>query len=132
MTPPPYEIQVQVYYEDTDHSGVVYHANYLKYFERAREAVIGPPELVRMWKTSGVGFAVYRADINYQDGAEFGDTLTIRSTIRKDSDYRLVWYQEAWRPNAQKPAVKAEIHLVCLDRDKQLKPIPEVGITYSS
>ncbi|MCJ8271229.1 MAG: thioesterase, partial [Psychrosphaera sp.] len=31
---------VQIYYEDTDHSGVVYHPNFLKYYERAREHVI--------------------------------------------------------------------------------------------
>ena len=35
-----YQFEVQVYYEDTDHSGVVYHANYLKYFERAREDML--------------------------------------------------------------------------------------------
>jgi acyl-CoA thioester hydrolase len=115
---------VQVYYEDTDHSGVVYHANYLKYFERAREAVIGPAELVRLWKEAGLGFAVYRAEVGYQDGAEFGETLEIRSRVRKDSDYRLVWHQEAWRPGGRKPAVKAEIHLVCIDRHKNLRPIP--------
>ena len=56
MTPKTYRIQVQVYYEDTDHSGVVYHANYLKYFERAREGVIGPQALVALWKESGLGF----------------------------------------------------------------------------
>ena len=33
--------EIQIYYEDTDHSGVVYHANYLKYFERAREHMLG-------------------------------------------------------------------------------------------
>jgi len=131
MASPTHHFQVQVYYEDTDHSGVVYHANYLKYFERAREGVIGPEALVTLWKQKGLGFAVYKAAIDYLDGAEFGDTLDIVSTVRKDSDYRLVWHQEAWRPNMQKPAVKAEIHLVCLDRDKQLKPIPDVGITYS-
>jgi acyl-CoA thioester hydrolase len=131
MTPRTHHFQVQVYYEDTDHSGVVYHANYLKYFERAREGVIGPEALVTLWKQKGLGFAVYKADINYLDGAEFGDTLDIVSTVRKDSDYRLIWHQEAWRPSTQKPAVKAEIHLVCLDRDKQLKPIPDVGNIYS-
>ncbi|MBT6176177.1 MAG: thioesterase, partial [Deltaproteobacteria bacterium] len=40
---------VQIYYEDTDLSGVVYHANYLKYFERAREHLIGPTELARLY-----------------------------------------------------------------------------------
>jgi tol-pal system-associated acyl-CoA thioesterase len=130
MTPKTYHLPVQVYYEDTDHSGVVYHANYLKYFERAREGVIGPAALVALWKEQGLGFAVYKADIHFLDGAEFGDTLDIVSTVRKDSDYRLVWQQEAWRPGAAKAAVRAEIHLVCVDREKNLKPIPDVGIDF--
>jgi tol-pal system-associated acyl-CoA thioesterase len=130
LTPRTYHFQVQVYYEDTDHSGVVYHANYLKYFERAREGVIGPAALAALWKEKGLGFAVYKAGIDFLDGAEFGDTLDIVSTVRKDSDYRLVWHQEAWRPGATRPAVKAEIHLVCVDRGKILKPIPDVGIAF--
>ena len=131
MSPKTYYLPVQVYYEDTDHSGVVYHANYLKYFERAREGVIGPAALVALWKDQGLGFAVYKADVQFLDGAEFGDTLDIVSTVRKDSDYRLVWQQEAWRPGAAKAAVKAEIHLVCVDRAKNLKPIPDVGIDFN-
>ena len=130
MTTKTYHHPVQVYYEDTDHSGVVYHANYLKYFERAREGVIGPAALVALWKEKGLGFAVYKADIQFMDGAEFGDTLDIVSSVRKDSDYRLVWHQEAWRPGASKAAVKAEIHLVCVDREKNLKAIPDVGIDF--
>ena len=125
-----YHLPVQVYYEDTDHSGVVYHANYLKYFERAREGVIGPKALVALWKDQGLGFAVYKADLQFLDGAEFGDTLDIVSSVRKDSDYRLVWQQEVWRPGATRAAVKAEIHLVCVDREKNLKPIPDVGIDF--
>ncbi len=130
MTTKTYHHPVQVYYEDTDHSGVVYHANYLKYFERAREGVIGPAALVALWKEKGLGFAVYKADIQFMDGAEFGDTLDIVSSVRKDSDYRLVWHQEAWRPGASRAAVKAEIHLVCVDREKNLKAIPDVGIDF--
>ena len=125
-----YHFKVQVYYEDTDHSGVVYHANYLKYFERAREGVIGPEALVALWKKKGLGFAVYKANFSFLDGAEFGDTLDIISSVRKDSDYRLIWHQEAWRPGAAKAAVKAEIHLVCVDREKTLRPIPDVGIDF--
>ena len=122
-----YHLPVQIYYEDTDHSGVVYHANYLKYFERAREAVIGAPELVRLWKEDGLGFAVYRADMGYFDGAEFGDLLDIRTTFERESDYRLIWHQEAWRPGGTKPAVRGVIHLVCLDREKRLRPIPDIS-----
>lgn len=121
-----YHLPVQIFYEDTDHSGVVYHANYLKYFERAREAVIGAAELVRLWKEEGLGFAVYKIDISYFEGAEFGDLLDIRTTFERESDYRLIWNQEAWRPGGKKPAVRAVIHLVCLDREKRLRPIPVI------
>jgi tol-pal system-associated acyl-CoA thioesterase len=120
----PYRYEVQIFYEDTDHSGVVYHANYLKYFERAREMVIGPQHLAHLWSEQGLGFAVYKARIDYLDGAQFGERLDIRSTVLQQSDYRLVWHQEAWRPAAARPAVRAEIHLVCLDRERRLRPIP--------
>lgn len=124
-----YRLSVQVFYEDTDHSGVVYHANYLKYFERAREHVIGVEALVRLWKEQGIGFAVYRADVAYHDGAEFGEQLDIRSRFRQESDYRQIWHQEVWRPVGKKPAVAADIHMVCLDRNRKLIPIP--ALVYS-
>jgi acyl-CoA thioester hydrolase len=127
-----HRFHVQVYYEDTDHSGVVYHANYLKYFERAREAVIGPANLVKLWKVDQLGFAVFKADISYLDGAEFGDTLEIRSQVHRESDYRLIWHQEAWRPGSAKPAVKGVIHLVCVDRHKRLQPIPQIDVDFES
>ncbi len=122
----PYHLSIQIYYEDTDHSGVVYHANYLKYFERAREHVIGTDELVKLWKEEGLGFAVYKADLVYSEGVEFGETIDIRSTYKLDSDYRMIWSHSAWRKGGKKPAVSCELHLVCLDKNKKLVPIPPI------
>lgn len=127
MSSPVHHFEVQVYYEDTDHSGVVYHANYLKYFERAREDVIGIGELSRLWHEEGVGFAVYRADLSFHEGAVFGDTLDIRTRWDKESLYRVIWHQEVWRPGGEKPAVTGEIHLVCLDGNRKLRPLPEIA-----
>ncbi len=120
-----HNFNVQVYYEDTDHSGVVYHSNYLKYFERAREDVIGIDTLKKLWHEEGIGFAVYKLTVNYREGAVFGDKLEIRSTWINESEYRTVWKQEAWRENGSKAAVSAEIELVCLDRNKKLIPIKD-------
>ncbi len=123
-----YHFPVQIYYEDTDHSGMVYHANYLKYFERARENVIGVEELSRLWYEEELGFAVYRADIGFYEGAQFGDTLDIRTTWEKDGKFKIIWTQEAWRPGGKKAAVAAKIELVCIDKNKKLKPIPEIDM----
>ena len=64
---------VSIYYEDTDFSGLVYHANYLKYCERAREHLLGRDRLVRMWSETGMGFVVYRAELQFREPARFGD-----------------------------------------------------------
>jgi len=123
-----YHLPVQIYYEDTDHSGVVYHANFLKYFERAREHVIGTAELSRLWKEEGIGFAVYKADLHYSEGVEFGELIDIRTTYNFDSEYRMIWHHEVWRKGGKKSAVSCELHLVCLDRNKKLRPIPSLDI----
>ncbi|WP_354624563.1 thioesterase family protein [Psychromonas sp. MME2] len=120
-----YHHAVQIYYEDTDHSGVVYHPNFLKYFERAREHVIGCRKLDLLWREQGVGFAVYKANLIFQEGVEFAEVCDIRTQFSLDGKYKTVWRQELWRPGANKAAVIADIEMVCLDKQKQLQVIPE-------
>jgi acyl-CoA thioester hydrolase len=117
--------RVNVYYEDTDFSGLVYHANYLKYFERAREHLLGRERLVALWESEGLGFVVYKADLTFREGARFGDELEIRSTVSIQSDYRAVFDQRACRLGKDKPLVSSEIHLVCVDREQRLVRLPE-------
>ena len=124
---PYHQFFAQVYYEDTDHSGVVYHANYLKFFERAREDIIGIDVLSNMWHEQGVGFAVYKLSMGYHEGAVFGDRLEIRSTWKKDGAYRIVFFHEAWRPGGAKAAVTCTLELVCLGPNKKLMPVPDLA-----
>lgn len=116
---------VSVYYEDTDFSGLVYHANYLKYFERAREHFLGREHLVRMWNTEGIGFVVYKAEMTFREGARFGDELEIRTTVDVESDYRAVFHQAAWKPGGKAAMVDAYIHLVCVDKNNKLIRLPQ-------
>ena len=117
---------VQIYYEDTDHSGLVYHANSLKYFERAREHVLGVDELVRMLRDDGIGFVVYKCELTFKQGAVFGDTIEIRSTPRKESDYRIVFQQDVYRRGEL--LVQGLVHMVCVDRNTKLVPVPRTVI----
>jgi acyl-CoA thioester hydrolase len=118
-------LPVQIYYEDTDHSGVVYHANYLKYFERAREHLLGVPELVRMWEQDGVGFVVYKATMKFKEGARFGDLVQVRTSVKKESNYRLVFTQQIWRPDGKFPMVDGQVELACVDREYKLIALPQ-------
>ena len=110
----PHVLPVQIYYEDTDHSGVVYHANYRRYFERGREHLLGSDELVRLEVEEGIGFVVYKVGLRYRAGARHGDRLEIRSLAKAPTDYRAVFDQQAWR--GDELLVKGDIELCCVDR----------------
>lgn len=122
---PPYVHRVQIYYEDTDLSGAVYHANYLKYFERAREHMIGARELVRLLEEDRVGFVVYRAELTFREPARLADELEVRSTVTSVSEYRLHFDQNVWRPDGRAPIVEGVVEMVCVDGDSKLVRVPQ-------
>ncbi|MGK5095047.1 thioesterase family protein [Deltaproteobacteria bacterium TL4] len=123
MSSKEYKHLVQIYYEDTDHSGFVYYANYLKYFERAREHALGTATLVHLWETHKMGFNVYKVEVTYHEGCIFGEALEVRSTFTLSSDYRLTCYQNIWKPATNKLAVKGLVEMVLLDQNKKLTKI---------
>ncbi len=114
---------VQIYYEDTDHSGLVYHPNYLKYFERAREHVLGVDALVRLLNDDGIGFVVYKAGLTFKKGAVFGDSIEIRTQVSRASDYRLVFQQDVYRDDEL--LVEGSVEMVCVDAKGALTPVPD-------
>ncbi len=120
---------VDVYYEDTDFSGLVYHANYLKYFERAREHLLGRDRLVHLFKNEGLGFVVYKIELEFKEGAVFGDTLEIRTSVTLPSEFRAVFHQEVWRPAGKAPAVKGDLQLVCIhNAERRIVRLPQYVI----
>jgi acyl-CoA thioester hydrolase len=123
--PPMHIHPLQVYYEDTDHTGVVYHANYLKFFERAREHFIGIDELKRMLLEDGIGFVVYEVRMKYRKSAVFGDKLEVRTHVTVESEYRLAFHQNLYRQGSDELVVEAVLQLVCVDSAKVLVPVPE-------
>jgi acyl-CoA thioester hydrolase len=77
-------LPVRIYYEDTDFSGLVYHANYLRYFERGRSdflrlAGVRHAELLAADKP--IAFAVRRIEVAFVSPARIDDALTVRTTF---------------------------------------------------
>ena len=116
---------VTIYYEDTDLSGVVYHANYFKYFERAREELLGVPELARVWTEQGVGFAVYKLECTFRAPARHGDRLEVRTRVEVEGPWRSLFHQSCWRAGESKPLVEGLVQLVCIDHEGKLVQTPD-------
>lgn len=123
--PAPHVHPVSIYYEDTDFSGLVYHPNYLKYYERAREHILGRKALVSLYRDQGVGFVVYKCELSFREGAVFGDELEIRTNISLQSGYRAVFDQQVWRPEGVQAMVQGMVHMVCVDRENKLVKLPD-------
>lgn len=123
---PPHVHRVAIYYEDTDLSGAVYHANYLRYFERAREHLIGQPKLLQLLD-QGIGFVVYRCEMRFRSPAHLGDQLEIRTRASKASDYRAVFQQDVYRDGEAQPLVTATVEMVAVDRAGKPVVLPQIG-----
>jgi acyl-CoA thioester hydrolase len=123
VMPLPHFFPVQVYYEDTDHSGLVYHANYLKFFERAREHLLGVEELIRLQRVEGIGFVVHDLSVTFRAGARFGEQLVVRSAAAALGPYRLRMHQDVLREG--KAIVLGRLDLVCVGPRGKLVPLPE-------
>ncbi|MGC4118929.1 MAG: YbgC/FadM family acyl-CoA thioesterase [Myxococcales bacterium] len=125
-----YRLPCKVYYEDTDCQGVVYHANYLKYFERARTEFLAAHGLnvADLARHQDTNFVVYRIDVSFKHAAELGDQLEVVSRAKLVSQYRVTFEQRVECATKQpKLLVAATVELVCIDRNKQLKPVPSLG-----
>ncbi len=115
-----YFIEKKVYYHDTDCGGVVYYANYLKYFEEARTELFLAKgiELGKLAKRN-VLFVVGQAILNYKAPARYQDILKISSRVERIKNVSIQFVQIVKRDNTF--LVNADITLVCIDNN--FKPI---------
>ena len=120
-------LPVRVYYEDTDFSGFVYHANYLKFCERGRSDFLrlaGIHHRELHWGNSGgrMGFVVRRMVCDFLKPATIDDVLEVRTRIRKLGGARMVLAQEVERGGDV--LFSAEVIVALVDADGRPLRLP--------
>lgn len=106
---------VRVYYEDTDHGGVVYHANYLKFMERARSEWLRSfgLEQDQLMAEHGILFAVHQMTLDFKAPALFNQQLNVSVELCDSNRVTLDFHQQV-RLN-DKVYCQAQVRVVCLD-----------------
>jgi len=114
---------LRVYWEDTDAGGVVFYANYLKFFERARTEWLRSLgiEQQSLADTSGVVFVVRNTAVDYNAPARLDDELEIRTRIERVGPASVAFAQEAWRDDVL--LASGTIRVGCVDRST-FRPAP--------
>lgn len=107
-------MQIRVYYEDTDAGGIVYHANYLKYCERARSEFFFSQGLTPI--IDGAHFVVRKMDCDFLSSALFADLLEVTSKIKVINKASFVMIQEVKKD--EKVLFRTEVTLVLVKDNK--------------
>jgi acyl-CoA thioester hydrolase len=117
----PFTIQVRVYYEDTDAGGVVYHANYFKFAERARTELLRHHgwDRPRQEKELGVSFFVRTAEIDYRAPARLDDALQVTAEVLAFGNTSLTMRQVVSRD----ATILAEMKIVLVAVNAMGKPM---------
>ncbi|CAN5388695.1 tol-pal system-associated acyl-CoA thioesterase [soil metagenome] len=113
-------MDLRVYYEDTDAGGVVYYANYLRFFERARTELLRSTGVDQrpILDTSRIGFVVRRLEIDYLASARLDDLLTITTTVARMRNASIDFEQAAWCDGTRLAAARVRVAAVHLDLGK--------------
>jgi tol-pal system-associated acyl-CoA thioesterase len=115
------KIPVRVYYQDTDAGGVVFHAQYLAFMERARTELLNEAgiDLARMVERHGILVMVHHIEVKYHLPARLNELLTVSAEVVKMGRASFVFRQRVER--GAELLVEADVTLALVDRQR-MKP----------
>jgi acyl-CoA thioester hydrolase len=120
-----HHLPVRIYYEDTDFSGVVYHANYLRFFERGRSdyvRAIGVSHQALLEGDNPTAFSVIEINIKFLRAARIDDALLVKTSFNRVSGPRLAIAQSLWRGDEE--VARAEVSACCISLTGRAKKPP--------
>ncbi len=120
-----HRLPVRVYYEDTDFTGVVYHANYLRFFERGRSDCLRAAGLAHqalLAEVEPIAFSVIRADVRFLKAARIDDALVVETAFDTVKGPRLVISQTMTRSG--EIVASAAIEACCIGLDGRARRPP--------
>ena len=122
---------IRVYYEDTDAGQIVYHTNYLKYFERARTSLLNLLNIdqVDLRKNQNINLVVRKADLTWHKPALFNDTIFIKSCLKYAKNTSITINQQACRFSHGEEIellVSGTIQIVAINFDFKVKRINQI------
>ena len=130
LTPEGHILTQRVYYEDTDFSGVVYHARYLHFLERGRTDFLRCLGIQQAAMASGpdsLVFVVHRMEIDFRASARMDDIVTIRTVTEKAAGAKLVLAQEIRREGALLTSARVIVAVINPRGRPQRLPAPLIA-----
>lgn len=120
-SPKLFSYTIRIFYEDTDVGGIVYHANYLKYFERARTESLRELDInLSNYLEQNIGFVVRTVTMDYLASAMLDDVITVHTEITQVKRASILFKQHITNHNGT-TLCRADILVACVN-SQRLKP----------
>lgn len=121
-------LNIRVYYEDTDFTGMVYHANYLRFFERGRSDFLrdaGVSHQSLLARDTPAAFTLTNVEVDYKKAAKVDDLLTVRTRSLGVKGVRMYFEQTCLR--GDEVIAEGRITAVMIHTDgRPMRPIKDV------
>jgi acyl-CoA thioester hydrolase len=122
-------LDIRIYYEDTDCGGIVYYANYLKYFERARTQYLEDRGLsVSELMKAGRVFVVVHAEVDYRAPARYGESLEIETIISEMSPAAMTFSHVVRERVSRRLVVEGSAKLAVTDGNGKVKRLDKATV----
>ena len=120
------DFELTIFVEDTDFQGFVYHANYIKYFERARSNFLTINGISQNdLRQSNLGFVIKRIDIDFLYPAKLGEKLIVQTEVEKKSKARMLFNQKIISNDNKNQICEGSVEVCMVDIEtKKPKPFP--------
>lgn len=118
-----HHLDIRVYFEDTDFSGIVYHANYLKYCERGRSDMLRLAGVHHVELTKdGLHFVVRHMECDFKAPARIDDVLRVETCLKRASGAKLLMAQAVMLEG--RTLFEAEVTIAMVNRSGRPQRIP--------
>ena len=119
-------LPIRIYYEDTDCGGVVYYANYLRYFERGRTEFLREKGiLLTDFHDKGILFVVTKVEVEYLSPCRYNDLLLLDTQLTDISRATMTFRHSIKREGSKKELVRGAVVLASVGKDGRPIRIPE-------
>ena len=123
---------LRIFYEDTDAGGIVYHANYLKYFERARTSLLNLIKIdqQQLLEKKKLGFVVRDINLKINKSFQLNQILLVKTCLKSAKKSCIVLKHEAYQATnnneSKTPNVVCEIQIVMINDKNKVKDISKI------
>ena len=117
--------ETRIYYGDTDAGGVIYYANYLRYFEKSWFEYLAARGLSLLdWQDKGIFFIIKRVEVDYISTASYGEQIQVQTDVSEVTRASFTFYHRVTLKDTGRLICEGKNQMVCITAEGKLRRFP--------